>query len=428
MLAQPLSQIDESATHVDDANMAEQTSVDVANASYLAAFGLYLNPFSPVPDDEFYFESAPLRQRMQTLQHMVTTNDALLCVTGDEGGGKTSFLRHFVDHCEGAWQPFEVRVEGLTDSVQVLRAIAASIDAQVVESEPDQINKIFERLKELNTDDCNPIVTIDNGHLLSPRALSAMQKLKSTVKDKQLKLSIVLFANREIKTKFNDKALRDVADQWLYSIYLPRLSQKDTEQYLIHRMTVAGMFIDQPFSDDDIATVYRHAKGLPSKTNLIAHRLLSCNYGSKAPSSKTRIESSGWQLYLEKFNNLSRDSKIYLSLFVGLVFVIATVGPGEKSVEVAAELNGEAVAMVNPGTDAKQTTMQATKQTTKQLDPKAELSDKPEEISALGLDESIAKHAKTVAAECDGVADLFVDCNNPDLKPGQSIRKNISYN
>ena len=56
MLAQPLSQLDESAIHVDDANMGGQKPVEVAEAPYLAAFGLYLNPFSPVPDDEFYFE------------------------------------------------------------------------------------------------------------------------------------------------------------------------------------------------------------------------------------------------------------------------------------------------------------------------------------------------------------------------------------
>ena len=416
MLAEQLTQLDESTDSINGADVTATASAEIANATYLDAFGLYLNPFSLEPDDEFYFESAPLRQRMQTLQHMVTSNDALLCVTGDEGGGKTIFLRHFVNNCEGSWQPFEVNIDGLTDSVQVLRAIAASIDAQVVENEPDQINSIFARLGTLNKEDCNPIITIDDAHLLSPRALSAMQKMKRTVKDKQLKLSIVLFANREIKNKFNDKALRDVADQWLYSIYLPRLSQKDTEQYLLHRMTVAGMFIDKPFSNDDICTVYRHAKGLPSKTNLIAHRLLMCNYGSVQPSSKTRIESSGWRIYLDKFNNLSRDSKMYLALSVALVFVVATVGSGKNT----ADISGETMAMVNSGAD--------TKQKNTQIENNARLNDKLQDQPKQSLEQSVAKHTKSIAAECDGVADLFVDCNNPDIKPGQSIRKNISYN
>lgn len=437
-----LSKTAETTMSLDDRDAAE-----MSDAAYLGAFGLYLNPFSKVPDDRFYYESPPLKQRMQTLSHMVANNDALIVVAGDEGGGKTSFLRHYANICEdqynGLWQPHEVTLDGDTDSVMVLRAIAASLQTKVKRDESEQIEIIFQQLKKLNNKDCYPAVLIDDGHRLSPRALSAMQKLKCAVKDKGLKLSIVLFANRDIKNKFNDPCLRDVSEEWLYSIYLPRLSQKDTEGYLNHRLTVAGMFIDRPFKPADVATIYKLAKGLPRKTSLYAHRLLLQKFGSKEPSSKTRAEPGHLDVIKQKLSSMSRDNKIYMSLAVALLVVVFSVGPGRDNAivddstvalqsDVAAgdkitggnKNSNNANNSINDSANAAAAEAGAVAQDDVSRDvlpldeASAALSDVPSPMQA---------SSKVYQDDCKDMADLFVDCGSPELKPGQSIKKNISY-
>jgi len=313
---------------IADGSVTAEGSLPVAvavpdAASYLDAFGLYINPFSEVSDEKFYFESPALKQRLQTLVHMVENNKALLCLTGDEGGGKTTLLKQFISLAQETWQPFEVDVGTETNERQVLARVAQGIKAPVCRY---QFSGILSRLKILNEKNHFPVLVIDDAHNMSPKVIAALQKLKKKIIAKDLKMSIVLFADRSIKSLFNHKLLRDLSNEWVYSIYLPRLSEKDTAQYIQHRMTVAGMLIDKPFKPADIAAVYKMSKGLPRKVNEVAHRMLLSNYGSEDTVSTL---PASW---LEKFKGIGVENGIYFLLGIFLLVLLVTVESGSERV------------------------------------------------------------------------------------------------
>lgn len=383
--------------HINQADAVDEGAVDEKEASYLSAFGLYLNPFSLIPDNKFYFESPALKQRLQTLSHMVENNKALLCVTGDEGGGKTSLLRYFVDGLDGDWRAYELSVtRGLT-SKQLLNHIAESFQADAHKKESKLITNIFNRIKILNQQQCFPVLVIDDGHQTDPKAMSALQKLVRAAADKELKMSVVLFANREIRDIFNDCALRDVAEEWVYNIYLPRLSEKDLTDYLLHRMTIAGMLIDQPFKSADVSAIYKVSKGLPGKVNEVAHRMLLSNFGD---GKSKKVISPGW---LNKLQVLSLQNKIYLVMGIVLLIIMATVSPQDAQKSAV----GTTVAM----------------QTNKQPAFGSAVKEANADSSKPNSREVKRSSKGKSANECKGMTDIFLDCGEQN----KVVQKNISY-
>ncbi len=295
-----------------------------SDAPYLEALGLYINPFSVVSEEQFYFESPALKQRLQTLLHMVENNKALLCVTGDAGGGKTTLLRQFVALAKETWQPFEISVGAVSNERQILAKVASGINAPVCRY---QFSGILSRVQFLNDENRFPVLVIDDAHELDSKVIFTLQKLKQKIIKKNLNMSIVLFAEQSIKVLLGDKLLRDLSNEWVYSIYLPRLSERDTANYIQHRMTVAGMLIDKPFKPADVKAIYKMAKGLPRKTNEVAHRMLACNFGD---GNITRMVQLSW---VQSLKNIVHGNWIYLAMGVSLLAMIVLVDPlGDKQI------------------------------------------------------------------------------------------------
>ena len=375
------------------------------DAAYLGALGLYVNPFSLVPDEKFYFESPAMRQRMQTLLHMIESNDGLICVVSDEGGGKTSFLHKFTHEAGEKWPLHEVSVSKDTSPLQILNSIAAIIGANVLKKESRQIEKIVAHLSESGNDKPSPVIIFDNGHQLEARTISALLKLKRKIADKKLKMSTVVFADRNIKNTLNHKVLKNVSGDWTYSIYLPRLSEKDTAEYLYHRLITAGMFIDKPFTPADVSAIYKVSKGLPRKTNEVAHRLLMCKYGGLRPATKIQF---GW---LEKIKSISNENKTYIAMSLVLMVMLTSVESG-----------GPRLANASPAAVTHVVAHNA-----QAINSVPEVQNKTTEFSSDALPSTkkpVALKSKTPASidtDCD--ASIFLDCG----KPAKDAIKTISY-
>ncbi|NOX42685.1 MAG: AAA family ATPase [Gammaproteobacteria bacterium] len=411
-----LSNFAEHTVVYNEAGADNYQASNPSSAPYLGALGLYINPFSAQPDDEFYFESLALQQRFQTLFHMVENNKALLCVTCDEGGGKTSMLRRFVNSSKETWQPFEIHVGTVSNDRQILAKVAQSINAPVCRY---QFTSILSRVQLLNENNRFPVLVIDDAHKLSPNVVSTLQKLKHKIIKKELKMSIVLFADQSIKTILADKLLRDLSDEWVYSIYLPRLSEKDTALYLQHRMAVAGMLIDKPFKPADVSVIYKLSKGLPRKTNEVAHRMLVCNFGDGRP---VRTIQLAW---LQKLKNISAENKIYFVMGVSLLVMLMLVEP----------MASKRIAGVESPALLSTTSLSTTSSVVHTSDAFAlggdfnankQIYGEEQEISnlsahKLGQQSGMLSSVNYMDKECD--SKIFIDCGN---KKGK-IEKNISY-
>ena len=394
-----LSDDDDNFDDFFDENNIEVTHGE--DAAYLNALGLYVNPFSLVPDEKFYFESPAMRQRMQTLLHMIESNNGLICVVSDEGGGKTSFLHKFTHEAGEKWSLHEVSISKDTSPLQILNSIAASIGANVLKKESRQIEEIVAHLSESGGDKSFPVIMFDNGHQLDAKTISALLKLKRKIADKKLKMSTVIFADRNIKNTLNHKLLKNISNDWTYSIYLPRLSEKDTAEYLYHRLITAGMFIDKPFTPADVSAIYKVSKGLPRKTNEVAHRLLMCKYGGLRPAAKIQF---GW---LDKIKSINNENKTYIAMSLVLMVMLTSVGSG-----------GPGLVNASPAVVA---------HNAQAINSVPEMQNKTTEFSAAALPATkkpVALKSKTpssIDAECD--ASIFLDCG----KPAKDAIKTISY-
>jgi len=377
-----------------------------SDAPYLEALGLYLNPFTLTNDEKFYFESPALKQRLQTLLHMVETNKGLLCVTGDAGGGKTTLLKQFVSLAKESWQPFEINVGSVSNERQILAKVATGINAPVCRY---QFSGILSRVQLLNDDNRFPVLVIDDAHKLSEKIIVTLQKLKQKIIKKNLNMGIVFFADKSIKSLLNSSELRDTSGEWVYSIYLPRLSEKDTADYIQHRMTVAGMLIDKPFKPADIKAIYKMAKGLPRNTNETAHRMLACNYSCDNKKKIVPIAQVSW---IQGVENVVKDNWVYMVMGVLLLAMFFSMGPARSKLVVE----------TGQSNVSDKESITVTKSPTALVD-QLDSSSVPDKGSVQKLQMHSARLTPVSFSTADCDASIFLDC----LQGKGKVQKKIYY-
>ena len=67
---------------------------------YERAFGLTEKPFSLLPDPEFLFLGEKHRAALTMLEYGMMNRAGFTVITGDIGCGKTSLIRHLLDHLD----------------------------------------------------------------------------------------------------------------------------------------------------------------------------------------------------------------------------------------------------------------------------------------------------------------------------------------
>jgi len=61
--------------------------------------------------------------------------------------------------------------------------------------------------------------------------------------------------------------------------YLSNLSQKETEEYIAHRLYIAGAKYN-PFLQDAVEVIYQHSGGIPRRINHICDTALLAGMGA----------------------------------------------------------------------------------------------------------------------------------------------------
>ncbi len=113
------------------------------------------------------------------------------------------------------------------------------------------------------------VLLIDDAHALAPEAL--LSKLEI---DRPRQTQIVLFGPPELDSRLALPALRLVASRISFQCGLQALSRAETEQFLAHRLRIAGYRGEPLFPPSIAAKVHRATRGVPRLINRVAHKSL----------------------------------------------------------------------------------------------------------------------------------------------------------
>lgn len=214
-----------------------------------------LDPFSPSTGGESFFSSTPpFSDLLSIFTNLLHGSDPLLLVLAEQGGGKTTMLRHFLTTTRQPWKR---------------RKIRSSLSKNQ--------NRIF--TFQLRTEGL-PILLVDDGHDLQASALQRLVQFTRGFGSSPRIRQLILFAEPKILGVCG-RMFRHLDAVSVQKMYIPTFSAEQTAAYLQSRLVSAGYTGRSPFSRSRVRAIHASAGGLPGLINREArHYLMQAASGS----------------------------------------------------------------------------------------------------------------------------------------------------
>jgi type II secretory pathway predicted ATPase ExeA len=201
-------------------------------------------------------------------------------LTGEIGTGKTMMLDALVLGLDARTQV--ARLSHTTITVDELFQLLVSEFGleRRDESKLDRLRRIQEFLDEWTGAGRNAVLVVDEAQNLSSEVLEEIRLLSNLRSHGQCSLQIVLAGQPEFRTRLEQDELRQLKQRIGIRYHLTPLSAKETGDYIVHRLAVAGSRGTVIFDKGAVEEVYKYAGGVPRMINIVCDRALVAGYGA----------------------------------------------------------------------------------------------------------------------------------------------------
>jgi general secretion pathway protein A len=258
---------------------------------YAKFFGLRQEPFSIAPDPRYLFMSERHREALAHLLYGVRGGGGFVLLSGEIGAGKTTVCRCFLEkmpkRCNVAYifNP-KLTVEELLQAVCEEFRIPPLDRGHGTPTVKDHVDALNEFLLRTHAVGQNNVLIIDEAQNLSPDVLEQLRLLTNLETSERKLLQIILIGQPELRTMLARPELEQLAQRVIARFHLEALSESETEQYIRHRLAVAGMTRAVPFERGALKRIHELSRGVPRRINLLCDRALLGAYAS----GKTRVD------------------------------------------------------------------------------------------------------------------------------------------
>ena len=243
---------------------------------YAPFFGFSKEPFSIAPDPRFLYMSEQHREALAHLLYGLGGGGGFVLLTGAIGAGKTTVCRCFLEqvpaHCAVAYvfNPKLTAIE-LLQTVCAEFGIEAPAEPGSVKAHVDALNAF---LLAAHAQGRQAVLVIDEAQSLSADVLEQLRLLTNLETAERKLLQIVLIGQPELREMLARPELEQLAQRVIARCHLGPLSAAQTEQYIRHRLAVAGPSAALPFDRAALARIHALSRGVPRRINLLADRAL----------------------------------------------------------------------------------------------------------------------------------------------------------
>jgi len=246
---------------------------------YTRFFGLKQQPFSLAPDPRYLYMSKRHREALAHLLYGVGGGGGFVLLSGEIGAGKTTVCRCFLEQipkrCNVAYifNPKLTVMELLKTICDEFHIPSAPAEASnpTVKTYVDALNDFLLQTHAVGQ---NNVLIIDEAQMLSAEVLEQLRLLTNLETNERKLLQIVLIGQPELRTMLERPELEQLAQRVIARFHLNALSAKETEHYIRHRLSVAGMTRAMPFDHQALQRIHELTRGVPRRINLLCDRVM----------------------------------------------------------------------------------------------------------------------------------------------------------
>ena len=244
---------------------------------YLTFFDLKEEPFSTVPSPRYFFLTSTHSTALEKTGYVVSAKKGLSVVFGDTGTGKSSSARLLHQRFLDAGYVSSLLVNpNYPTANSLLRTIAQELGTPTTSKSFKGMLDILKGyiLQTAALEGKTVVLIIDEAQTLKPPLLELLRTLMNYETNDTKLLQLVLFAQDELRDTLNKPRLSNFKSRIVMASTLDPLSLEELQAMVTFRWTVASGGGTHPFTDDALAALFAHSKGMPREANILADNSL----------------------------------------------------------------------------------------------------------------------------------------------------------
>jgi type II secretory pathway predicted ATPase ExeA len=239
-------------------------------------YGLERTPFPrDIPTDKL-FHAPEHQEALARLNYLVRTRGFGM-LTGAVGSGKTTTIRALHQSLDPARYRFLYVSRSELAPRSFYRELARQLGLAPAHLGADAKQQAAEALWAAYQQQKQPVVVVDEAHLLSAAMLEEARFLTNFTMDSASPMTVILVGQPELRHRLALKSFEAIRQRLQLRYHLGGLDAGDSAAYIRHHLSVAGA--SRPiFSDDALALIAQVTQGIPRSLNNLATAALLAGY------------------------------------------------------------------------------------------------------------------------------------------------------
>ena len=246
---------------------------------YEKHFGLKDKPFNLIPDPDYLYLSSKHKIGLSLLEYgLMEAAAGLTVISGEVGAGKTTLIRKLMRRVDHDQLTVGIINNTIRLDKELLKWVASVF--RLNHESKDNVT-IFREFQEYLIAEYakgrRTVLIVDEAQNLGGEALEELRMLTNINADRDQLLQIVLVGQPELLDILQRPEYAQIAQRVSVEHHLEPLNVEEVQEYIHHRMEVAGA-ASEIFEPDTVKAVYYFSGGVPRLVNTLCDYALVHGY------------------------------------------------------------------------------------------------------------------------------------------------------
>ena len=247
---------------------------------YLEFFNLRELPFTITPDTSFFMSRAGHQDALNVLLVALRSGEGFVKVTGEVGTGKTLLCRTLIKRLGPEYVTAYIPnpyLKPMTLFLSIADELGIPYDSQL--GHHAFLKRLCQSLLDFHRQGKRVVICLDETQAMPVETLETLRLLTNLETEKSKLLQVVLFGQPELDEVLKNPSIRQLRQRITFTHQLLPLNRVAMDQYVRHRLAIAGYSGPEMFSRGAMDQLYSASGGIPRLINILANKALMAAWG-----------------------------------------------------------------------------------------------------------------------------------------------------